>query len=595
MASLAVAGRFSVLMEGENCVWRVRVDPDGMRAAWVCAEGGGTGCAALSGGSDAPETIRREAGGELCVCWSQDGARVIFGTYGGALCWNEALSRTPPRTMVVGGGGVFSVDCGGPEGAFVLAGCADGGIRVISLDGEGRVVRDLAPASAAAAPVWGVSWSPDGARFASADGEGRVKVWSVATWSAVRDLLADPLQAWRSKCSSVQRLPSTEAAVWMYGGEPDAVSFRVSQTGVHVVGVSVFGGAAGTYRAELVLSCGAELVGGREVGRAQVTWESGDSRTVDVFFDAPLPVEPGTVYTIAVATSTALHSHFGTGGVASTRGEDGTEFEWLTVGDGTTTNGTDVLGGQIPRLLYVVSRESLSEARSVEELFRTSGGVRWSPDGARVAAAYDGVHKVCVFDASSGALERTLEGEGMRGPLDVDWSPDGRFVVAGGEDAALHVWDVRGGGKVLVLEGHTGKVCSVRWAATGDVIVSGSADGSVRSWDVAGRFPRQHQAVAERVALDDALARLSAATAREHVLEAALATERQRLQVMCDLERTWRARCSVATLRLRDADAKLLTASHDLAELHAIVKDQASRIAALERQLRIGIGEEGTG
>jgi WD40 repeat protein len=109
--------------------------------------------------------------------------------------------------------------------------------------------------------------------------------------------------------------------------------------------------------------------------------------------------------------------------------------------------------------------------------------MRWSPDGSRVlSASWD--KKVRVFVASTGALERTIEGSGMEGLSGADWSPDGALVVSvGGADKVVRVWDTRSGALVRSLAGHTGRILGVDWTRR-DVIVSCGEDTSVRVWDV---------------------------------------------------------------------------------------------------------------
>ncbi len=70
----------------------------------------------------------------------------------------------------------------------------------------------------------------------------------------------------------------------------------------------------------------------------------------------------------------------------------------------------------------------------------------------------------------------------------VQFSPDGRRLLSGGEDYLLRVWDIASGKRLEKLRGHGGWVLDARFIDTpsigdqGETIVSTSADGSIRTW-----------------------------------------------------------------------------------------------------------------
>jgi WD40 repeat protein len=77
----------------------------------------------------------------------------------------------------------------------------------------------------------------------------------------------------------------------------------------------------------------------------------------------------------------------------------------------------------------------------------------------------------------------------MRWPF----SPDGRLLAFGGENRAVHLWDVVNRRQLAVLWGHTGDITSVAFSADGRRVVpcQEERDGNVRLWDVELQLPGQ--------------------------------------------------------------------------------------------------------
>jgi WD40 repeat protein/energy-coupling factor transporter ATP-binding protein EcfA2 len=69
-------------------------------------------------------------------------------------------------------------------------------------------------------------------------------------------------------------------------------------------------------------------------------------------------------------------------------------------------------------------------------------------------------------------------------------SPDSQFIVSGGTDQTLKLWDLQGNCR-QVFQGLGSTVWAVTFTPDGKAIVSGSEDGALRLWDLEGRLLHQ--------------------------------------------------------------------------------------------------------
>jgi WD40 repeat protein len=123
------------------------------------------------------------------------------------------------------------------------------------------------------------------------------------------------------------------------------------------------------------------------------------------------------------------------------------------------------------------------------------------PDASRRVDATNVIGVLCLApsDKTGLSIEGPRELGAHKGGIHcLMVSPDGRLALSGGDDQAVHLWDVVKGKKARRLLGHTDAVRCVAFAPDGRTAVSGGSDGALILWDIdAGQMLAQSEGRAE--------------------------------------------------------------------------------------------------
>jgi WD40 repeat protein len=143
------------------------------------------------------------------------------------------------------------------------------------------------------------------------------------------------------------------------------------------------------------------------------------------------------------------------------------------------------IGPSVAFLLATIPIASGVAQEPAHRLFQGHDGnvsVAFSPDGKTLLTGADDA-LLKLWDVPSARLLRTIP-TGEQPITKVAISPDGALLVVSGADHRVRLWDARTGALNITLEGHRHQVSTFAFSSDGKMIASGGFDRNVFLWDV---------------------------------------------------------------------------------------------------------------
>ena len=132
--------------------------------------------------------------------------------------------------------------------------------------------------------------------------------------------------------------------------------------------------------------------------------------------------------------------------------------------------------------ILVIDYDTLTAIRRINPTQQRARSMALNPEMQELAVGFSD-HTVRIYDTADYRLKQTLT-EHNNSVFTVNYTPDRQFLVTGGRDAHLKVWDVRKNYQLTKsIAAHMYAINHIHFGDYGRYFATGSMDKSVKVWD----------------------------------------------------------------------------------------------------------------
>ena len=405
-------------------------------------------------------------GYQWSLLFSPDGTRLASGSLNALKIW-DATTGQEVRS-IDGLFGPITVDIAfSPDGKRLAAGSQNGTAMVW----DATTGQELFTLKGHISPVWSVSFSPDGKRLATGSKDATAKVWEMATGKEIGAFKGHRGDVWNVAYSpDGMRLASGSTdktvKIWDATALAEGRTIKTDTGFVYAVEFSPDGkrlAAAGS---------DSDSVWDVATGQQTLTLKSSSGFGENVAFspDGKQMVtdsQDGTIRIWDAASGQEIRSFKEKSGIGNLA---------------FSPDGKVLVFGSRPDGIKLIDAATGKELLTSKDGVNMAGGIKFSPDGKRLAASKNDVN---VLDATDGKVLLTLRGHTAY-CIGVAFSPDGKWLASGSWDNTAKLWDASTGQEVLTLKGHTGYVTFVTFSPDSKRLATMSPapqDQTIKLWD----------------------------------------------------------------------------------------------------------------
>ncbi len=108
----------------------------------------------------------------------------------------------------------------------------------------------------------------------------------------------------------------------------------------------------------------------------------------------------------------------------------------------------------------------------------------FSPDGKFIAVGTYTSDVILLLVTTNGKQIKNFSGH-SEAVYSVNFSPDGKYLLSGGKDSTIRLWDVASGKEIKQFVGHSSSLITALFSRDGKNIISSGRDETIRLWSAA--------------------------------------------------------------------------------------------------------------